>query len=108
MQGRPRGGRPPGGGNGQGRHPGGGGNSQADDAFLFGGTYAVFAIRDGVLTPLMIRTGLTDFSYVAVLDGLVETDSVLILPTAGLLEQQASWQNWARRRAGGPLTSGKR
>jgi HlyD family secretion protein len=108
MQGRPQGGRPHGGGNEQGRHPGGGGNSQADDAFLFGGTYAVFAIRDGALTPLMIRTGLTDFSYVAVLDGLVETDSVLILPTAGLLEQQASWQNWARRRAGGPLTSGNR
>jgi HlyD family secretion protein len=115
-QSRARPGRRPGGGQGGARPGGPGGRpgqgpgsrgSAADDAFLFGGTYAVLAVRDGALTGVTIRTGLTDFSYVSVLEGLSETDSVLILPTAGLLEQQANWQNWARRRASGPLSGGR-
>jgi HlyD family secretion protein len=108
---RPQGGRPGGGGHGaRSGRPGGGGRSggkSADDDFLFGGRYAVYVVRDAEIKAVSIRTGLTDFSYVAVLDGLTETDSVLILPTAGLMASQERWQNWARRRASGPLSSGK-
>jgi HlyD family secretion protein len=80
---------------------------RSGDDFLFGGKYAVLIIREGAIRAASIKTGLTDFSHVAVLSGLTDQDSVLILPTAGLLESQARWQNWARQRAAGPLSSGR-
>jgi len=80
---------------------------KSDADFLFGGKYAVLIVRDGAIRAASIRTGLTDFNHVAVLEGLSDRDSVLILPTSGLLESQARFQNWARQRAGGPLSSNR-
>jgi len=108
---RPPGGGRPGGGSGQARHgrtgTGRPGSKSAADDFLFGGRYAVYVVRDSEIQAVSIKTGLTDFSNVAVLEGITETDSVLILPTAGLMASQERWQNWARRRASGPLSSGR-
>jgi len=67
------------------------------------GEYVVFALRDGVPAAVPIRTGLTDFSYVSVISGLDVGDTVLVLPTVGLLQSREEWQERARRRAGGPL-----
>ncbi|GAB4324838.1 MAG: hypothetical protein Kow0074_18160 [Candidatus Zixiibacteriota bacterium] len=70
------------------------------------GSYVVVVVRNGQPSAQRIRTGLTDFSYIAVLDGLQPTDSVLILPTAGLVQSQQQFQSWARRRAGGTFSTG--
>jgi HlyD family secretion protein len=78
------------------------------DATAFGGRYVVFAVRDGKLTAVTVRTGLTDFEYTAVLDGLEPGDSVLVLQSAGLMEDQAQRQQWIRERVGGPLPTGTR
>jgi HlyD family secretion protein len=86
----------------------GGGRNKGHDDFLFGGRYAVLVMRGETVEAVPIRTGLTDFNHVAVLEGLTADDSVLIVPTAGLLESQARFQNWARQRAGGPLQSSNR
>lgn len=86
-------GRPPG------RRPGG--SRRGPD-----GEYVVVAVRNGQPTATRIRTGLTDFSYIAVLDGLNPDDSVLILPTAGLVQSQQRFQDWAQRRAGGTFQTG--
>ena len=43
------------------------------------GNYVVFVLRDGAPTAVRIKTGLTDLDYSEVLDGLTETDSVLVL-----------------------------
>lgn len=61
----------------------------------------VFRVVDGApqLTP--VRTGLTDYDYTVVLEGLSEGDTVLILPTAGLLADQSRRQEWIQRRVGG-------
>jgi HlyD family secretion protein len=61
----------------------------------------VFRMSGGqpVLTP--VRTGLTDYDYTVVLEGLSAGDRVLILPTAGLLADQARRQEWIQRRVGG-------
>jgi HlyD family secretion protein len=69
----------------------------------FGGDYVVFVKRDGVPHPVPVRTGLSDFDYTAVLGGLAAADTVYLLPTAGLLEEQARRQEWIRERVGGPL-----
>jgi HlyD family secretion protein len=64
---------------------------------------AVFVLRRG--TPVMTRVhaGLTDFDYTAVTGNIEAGDSVLILPTLGLLEELSRREEWARRRAGGGL-----
>jgi HlyD family secretion protein len=54
----------------------------------FGGRYIVFAKRGGQIMPVQIRTGLTDLDYTEVTAGLTETDSVLILPSASLVQSQ--------------------
>jgi HlyD family secretion protein len=80
-----------------------GSSDGARDQSLFGGSYVVFALRDGAPRAMAVQTGLTDFDYTAVLDGLSETDTVIILPTAGLIESFQRMEERARERAGGPL-----
>jgi len=81
-----------------------GGSSQSGESDSDGGrSYVVFAVRDGMIRAVNVRTGLTDFDYSIVLSGLAPGDSVVILPTAGLLAEQAQRQEWINRRVGSPL-----
>lgn len=51
-----------------------------------GGEHRItFVMRHGRATPVNVITGLTDLDYTEVLSGLVEGDTVLVLPTAGLI-----------------------
>jgi hypothetical protein len=68
----------------------------------------VFALRDGMPHAVPIRTGLTDFDYTAVLSGLSESDSVVILPSAGLIEDLQRRQERIRERVASPLSTQQR
>lgn len=65
------------------------------------GAFVVFTVDGGAIRAVPVRTGLTDFDYSTVRDGLASGDTVLILPTAGLLQDQARRQEWIQRRVGG-------
>ncbi len=80
--------------NGNHRHFGEGNNYQ------FGGSYVVFALRGGKPTPVRVTTGLTDMDYSEVLSGLDEQDTVLLLPSASLVQQQAEMRDRMQRFAG--------
>ncbi len=67
----------------------------------------VFTVSNGIVRLAAVRTGLTDFDYSAVESGLEVGDSVLILPTAGLLADQARRQEWVQRRVGGGPLGGR-
>jgi hypothetical protein len=73
-----------------------------------GGQYIVFARRNGKVTPLWIRTGLTDMDYSEVLDGLTSTDSVLVLPSASLVQSQQDMRERFSRVTGGGGLPGMR
>jgi len=81
-----------GGGGGRGGFGGPGGGNRRPRAqnsdFQFGGDYIVFALRNGRPTPVHVRTGLTDLDWSEVTSGLTESDSVLVLPSASLVQQQ--------------------
>ena len=77
-----------GGGNGQSRARFGEGH-----AYQFGGSYIVFALRGGKPTPVRVKTGLTDMDYSEVVSGLGEKDTVLLLPSASLVQQQAEMRD---------------
>jgi hypothetical protein len=85
---------------------GGGQRSQSSEAGVFGGNYIVFAIRDGALVPVPVRTGLTDLDYSEVISGLTEADTVLILPSASLLASQEQMQERIQRMTGGGAIPG--
>jgi HlyD family secretion protein len=70
------------------------------------GEYLVFVLRNGGPQVAPVRAGLTDFDYTAIVQGLRSTDSVYLLPTAGLLEEQARRRGWIQERVGGPLPRG--
>ena len=72
-------------------------------ASLFGGSYVVFVLRNGVPRAVTVETGLTDFDYTAIVSGLEEGDTLVVLPTSGLMEELQRREEWARERAGGPL-----
>ena len=76
--------------------------------FQFVGEYIVFALRDGNPTAVPIRTGLTDLDFSEVVRGLDTSDTVLLLPSAGLLQSQQEFQERISRFTGGGLTSGGR
>ncbi len=63
-----------------------GGSGSSD--FFFGGEYIVFVKRQGEITPVLVRTGLTDLDYSEVVEGLGQQDTVLLLPSASLVAQQ--------------------
>ena len=79
----------------------GGSRNQPDTRF--GGSYIVFARRGGTIVPLNIRTGLTDLDYTEVVSGLNPEDSVLVLPSASLVQSQQEFKERVTRVTGGGL-----
>jgi HlyD family secretion protein len=73
-----------------------------------GSRYIVFAKRDGKPTPVWVRTGLTDMDYSEVLDGLTAADSVLVLPSASLVQSQQDVKERVNRITGGGAVPGMR
>jgi HlyD family secretion protein len=68
---------------------------------LFGGRYIVFVKRPDGPKPVWIRTGLTDLDYSEVVEGLQPNDSVLVLPSASLVQSQQESQERINRMTGG-------
>ncbi|HEY3935476.1 MAG TPA: efflux RND transporter periplasmic adaptor subunit [Gemmatimonadales bacterium] len=87
-----------GGGRGRGRGGRGGGGTD----YSFGGRYIVFAMKHGKATPVYIQTGLTDLDYSEVKSGLALGDSVLLLPSASLVQSQQQLQQRMSANAGLP------
>jgi HlyD family secretion protein len=71
-----------------------------------GGSYIVFVKRNGEPTPVPIRTGLTDLDYSEVVSGLQAGDSVLVLPSASLVEGQRTTQERINNMTGGGAVPG--
>lgn len=84
-----------------------GGNAGASN-YLFGGDYIVFTIRNGVITPKKVKTGITDLDYSEIKSGLAEGDSVLVLPSASLINSQQEFKNRFNRMTGGGAVPGMR
>ena len=76
----------------------GGSRNQPDTRF--GGRYIVFARRGGTIVPLNIKTGLTDLDYTEVVSGLNPEDSVLVLPSASLVQSQQEFKERVTRVTG--------
>lgn len=76
------------------------GGAQSND---FGGSYIVFALRQGHAEPVRIATGLTDLDYIEVRHGLAEQDTVLVLPSASLVQAQRDFRERFQRVTGGGL-----
>jgi HlyD family secretion protein len=66
-------------------------------------SYIVFVLKQGKPTPVQIQTGLTDLDYIEVVSGLTEQDTVLVLPSASLLNSQRDMQQRMRGVTGGGL-----
>jgi HlyD family secretion protein len=66
--------------------------------YQFGGNYWVLLVRDDVITPVWIETGLTDLEYTEVVSGLEVGDRVLLLPSASLYEQQTRLREYLNER----------
>jgi hypothetical protein len=89
------------GGGGGGGGPGGGGFRRAQGADI--SNYIVFVLRKGKPTAVNVRTGLTDLDYIEVVSGLTEQDTVLVLPSASLLNSQREMRERTQRMTGGGL-----
>jgi HlyD family secretion protein len=91
---RPAGGRRAGGRSGRGQPQGP------------GSRYIVFVKRNGQPTPVWIQTGLTDGDYSEVMLGLKDSDSVLVLPSASLVQSQQDMKDRFNRVTGGGAVPG--
>ena len=49
-----------------------------------------------------VRTGITDLDRVEIVEGLEESESVLVLPSTHLFEVQQDLLDWLNRRIGVP------
>ena len=86
----------------------GGGGQPGGSNYLFGGDYIVFTIRNGAITPRRVKTGITDLDYSEIQSGLAEGDSVLVLPSASLIQSQQEFRNRFNRMTGGGSLPGVR
>ncbi len=82
--------------------------SSAPRLFRSSGRYVVFVKNNGPPEPRWIRTGLTDLDYTEVLDGLAPGDSVLVLPSASLVQSQQEMRDRMNRVTGGGGLPGMR
>ncbi len=89
------------GGGGGGGGAGGGGFRRAGGGDL--SSYIVFVLRKGQPTAVNVRTGLTDLDYIEVVSGLTEQDTVLVLPSASLLNAQRDMRERMKSVTGGGL-----
>lgn len=83
----------------------GGGNDSTD--YRFGGDFWVVMDSAG-REVRKVRTGVTDLDRVEIIDGLDESDRVLVLPSSHLVETQQDLQNFINRRIGGVPGIGSR
>ena len=90
-------------GGGGGGGSGAGGRGMQRSGSDFGGRYIVFVLRNGQPTAVSIRTGLTDLDYSEVTSGLTEQDTVLVLPSASLVNAQRQFQQRIQSFTGGGL-----
>ncbi len=81
----------------------GGRRRSSSNEYQFGGSYVVFVLRNGRPEPVTVRTGLTDLDYSEVISGLTAEDSVLVLPSASLVQSQQAFQERIQRFTGGGL-----
>jgi hypothetical protein len=72
--------------------------------YRFGGDFWVVMDSDAASGPEIrkIRTGITDLDRVEIVDGLQESESVLVLPSTHLFETQQALQERLNRRMGIP------
>jgi hypothetical protein len=68
--------------------------------------YIVFVKRNGQPTPVWVKTGLTDMDYSEVVQGLTDADSVLVLPSASLVQSQQDMRERFNRITGGGAVPG--
>jgi len=68
-----------------------------------GGSYIVFVLRGGKVMAVPIRAGLTDQDYIEVTRGLTEQDTVLVLPSASLVQSQQQFRQRFQNVTGGGL-----
>jgi HlyD family secretion protein len=95
-----------GGGAGAGMGGGAGGNRRRfgeGNNYQFGGSFIVFVLKGGKPAPARVRTGLTDMDFSEVLSGIGEKDTVLLLPSASLVQQQADMRDRMQRMAPGGM-----
>ncbi|NNE09649.1 MAG: efflux RND transporter periplasmic adaptor subunit [Gemmatimonadetes bacterium] len=106
--GRPESGSLPAGSPGGGGRPGGGPGAESA-AGRPGGksgngpSFFVFVKKGAEIKPFEIKTGMTDLDYTEVIEGVAPGDSVLILPTPGLIRSQTEFNNRIQRLRGGGL-----
>ena len=85
----------------------GGGGAAGGGGFRRGGgevsSYIVCVLRKGQPAAVNVRTGLTDLDYIEVVSGLTEQDTVLVLPSASLLNAQRDMRERMRNVTGGGL-----
>jgi HlyD family secretion protein len=86
---------------GGGRRPGasgaGGMRRPGGSDYQFGGNYIVFVRRAGQTVPTHVRTGLTDLDYSEIVWGIEPSDSVIVLPSASLVQSQEEFRNRLNR-----------
>lgn len=92
----------------QGGGNGGGGAGRPPGSYQFGSSFWVIVERDGQPIPVRVRTGITDLDRAEVVEGLQEGDTVLMLPSAHLVETQQQLQSFITRRIGGVPGIGQR
>jgi HlyD family secretion protein len=95
-----RGGGGVGGGGGAGGAGGGAGRQPRSG---YSASYIVFVRRQGQILPVPITAGLTDQEFMEVQSGLTDKDSVLVLPSASLVQAQQQFRQRFQNVTGGGL-----
>jgi HlyD family secretion protein len=81
----------------------GGGARRSGNGFQYGGSYIVFAKRNGPIHAVPVATGLTDLDYSEIRSGLTAGDSVVLLPSASLVQSQQDFKQRFNNLTGGGL-----
>jgi hypothetical protein len=60
----------------------------SEDGYRFGNTYWLLIEEDGGFRPVYVTTGITDLDYSEIISGVSKGDSIVMLPSTGLIQSQ--------------------
>jgi HlyD family secretion protein len=81
--------------------------SAPQDEARSGGRFVSFVMRDGVTQPIAVLAGASDLDFSEIRSGLEEGESVLMVPSAGLLDAQQQQRERMNRMMGGMPGTGR-
>jgi len=82
------------------------GSAKGGEGYRYGGTYWLLVERGDTLVPVFVETGITDLDYSEIVAGVNADETIVLLPSSGLIQSQERFKKFMGQIGGVPGMNG--